>query len=157
MILSRQALPVFDRSREGFRPADGAARGAYVLVEASNDRGETNPDVVLIATGSEVQLAVEARQTLQASGIATRVVSAPCLEWFDAQDEDYRNEVLPTTALRVSIEAGVEQGWQQHTSGHGHSVSLEHFGASADYQTLFSKFGITAEALVNKVNSLYNA
>ncbi|HEY4578055.1 MAG TPA: transketolase C-terminal domain-containing protein, partial [Yaniella sp.] len=104
-----------------------------------------------------VQLAVEARETLQDQGIATRVVSAPCLEWFDAQDETYRNAVLPAEALRVSIEAGVEQGWQKYTSGHGHSVSLEHYGASADYQTLFEKFGITADALVEKVHSLYNA
>lgn len=157
LILSRQGLPVFDRSQDAYRPADGVARGAYTLVEATHADGETTPEVVLIATGSEVQLAVEARDTLQAQGIPTRVVSAPSLEWFDAQDEAYRTEVLPTDALRVSIEAGVEQGWQKYTSGHGHSVSLEHYGASADYQTLFTKFGITAEALVDKVRSLYNA
>ena len=157
LILSRQGLPIFDRSQEAFRPADDVARGAYVLVEATEEGKETTPDVVLIATGSEVQLAVEARETLQDQGIATRVVSAPCLEWFDAQDETYRNAVLPAEALRVSIEAGVEQGWQKYTSGHGHSVSLEHYGASADYQTLFEKFGITADALVEKVHSLYNA
>ncbi|GAA4109315.1 transketolase [Enteractinococcus coprophilus] len=157
LILSRQGLPVFDRSQDAFRSAEGVARGAYIMVEASTDNQETTPEVVLIGTGSEVQLAVAARETLQAAGIATRVVSAPCLEWFDAQDEAYRNEVLPVDVLRVSIEAGVEQGWQKYTSGHGHSVSLEHFGASADYQTLFREFGITAEALVDKVNSLYNA
>ncbi len=157
LILSRQGLPIFDRTREGFRSAEGVARGAYIMVEASNNDVETTPDVVLIGTGSEVQLAVEARESLQSAGIATRVVSAPCLEWFDAQDQAYRNEVLPVDALRVSIEAGVEQGWQKYTSGHGHSVSLEHFGASADYQTLFKEFGITAEALVDKVHSLYNA
>ncbi len=157
LILSRQGLPIFDRSQEAFRPADEVARGAYVLVEATNGGAETSPEVVLIGTGSEVQLAVEARATLQDQGIATRVVSAPCLEWFDAQDEAYRNAVLPAEALRVSIEAGVEQGWQKYTSGHGHSVSLEHYGASADYQTLFEKFGITADALVEKVHGLYNA
>lgn len=157
LVLSRQGLPIFDRSQQAFRPADDVARGAYILVEATADGNETTPEVVLLATGSEVQLAVEARQTLQGEGIATRVVSAPCLEWFDAQDESYRNEVLPANALRVSIEAGVEQGWQKYTSGHGHSIALEHFGASADYQTLFENFGITADALVAKVHSLYNA
>ena len=157
MILSRQGLPIFDRDQEAFRSAEGVARGAYVLAEATNDSGETTPDVVLIGTGSEVQLAVAARETLQGQGIATRVVSAPSLEWFDAQDEAYRSDVLPKDVLTVSIEAGVEQGWQKYTSGQGHSVSLEHFGASADYQTLFTKFGITAEALVTKVQSLYNA
>lgn len=156
LVLSRQGLPIFDRNQAAFRSADGVARGAYTFVEATADGNETAPEVVLIATGSEVQLAVEARETLQSEGIATRVVSAPCLEWFDAQDESYRNEVLPAAALRVSIEAGVEQGWQKYTSGHGHAVSLEHYGASADYQTLFENFGITAEALVEKVHSLYN-
>ncbi|MDN5837539.1 MAG: transketolase [Yaniella sp.] len=157
LILSRQGLPIFDRNKEAFRSADGAARGAYTLVEATIDSGETTPEVVLIGTGSEVQLAVDARETLQSKGIPTRVVSAPSLEWFDAQDESYRNEVLPAGALTVSIEAGVEQGWQKYTGGDGHSVSLEHFGASADYQTLFTQFGITADALVTKVQSLYNA
>ena len=157
LILSRQGLPIFDRNKEAFRSADGAARGAYTLVEATTDSGETTPEVVLIGTGSEVQLAVDARETLQSTGIPTRVVSAPSLEWFDAQDESYRNEVLPAGVLTVSIEAGVEQGWQKYTGGDGHSVSLEHFGASADYQTLFTQFGITADALVTKVQSLYNA
>jgi len=157
LILSRQGLPIFDRNKEAFRSADGAARGAYTLVEATTDSGETTPEVVLIGTGSEVQLAVDARETLQSKGIPTRVVSAPSLEWFDAQDESYRNEVLPAGVLTVSIEAGVEQGWQKYTGGDGHSVSLEHFGASADYQTLFTQFGITADALVTKVQSLYNA
>lgn len=157
LILSRQGLPIFDRNKEAFRSADGAARGAYTLVEATTDSGETTPEVVLIGTGSEVQLAVDARETLQSKGIPTRVVSAPSLEWFDAQDESYRNEVLPAGVLTVSIEAGVEQGWQKYTGGDGHSVSLEHFGASADYQTLFTQFGITADELVTKVQSLYNA
>lgn len=156
LVLSRQGLPIFDRSQEAFRSADGVARGAYILAEATNDSGETTPEVVLIGTGSEVQLAVEARDTLQTQGIPSRVVSAPSLEWFDAQDKDYRNEVLPADTLTVSIEAGVEQGWQKYTGDNGRSVSLEHYGASADYQTLFTKFGITAEALVAKVRSLYD-
>lgn len=157
LILSRQGLPIFDREQEAFRSAAGVARGAYTLVEATNESGETAPEVVLIGTGSEVQLAVDARTTLQQQGIPTRVVSAPSLEWFDAQDASYRTSVLPADVLTVSIEAGVEQGWQKYTSGDGHSVSLEHFGASADYQTLFTQFGITADALVTKVQSLYKA
>lgn len=157
LVLSRQGLPIFDRSKEAFRSAEGAARGAYILTEATNESGETAPEIVLIGTGSEVQLAVDARETLQGQGIPTRVVSAPSLEWFDAQDESYRTEVLPAEILTVSIEAGVEQGWQKYTRGDGHSVSLEHFGASADYQTLFTQFGISTDALVAKVQSLYNA
>ncbi|HIW47290.1 MAG TPA: transketolase [Candidatus Yaniella excrementigallinarum] len=157
LVLSRQGLPIFDRSQDAFRSAEDVARGAYILVEATNDDGETVPDVVLIGTGSEVQLAVEARETLQSQGIATRVVSAPSLEWFDAQDDSYRSNVLPEHVLTVSIEAGIEQGWEKYTGSHGHSVSLEHYGASADYQTLFNKFGVTTEALVSKVQSLYNA
>src|SRR5699024_5890537 len=90
LVLSRQCLPIYDRSQDAFRSAEDVARGAYILVEATNDDGETVPDVVLIGTGSEVQLAVEARETLQSQGIATRVVSAPSLEWFDAQDDSYR-------------------------------------------------------------------
>lgn len=157
LVLSRQGLPIFDRTQDAFRSAEGTSRGAYVLAEATNTTGETTPEVILIGTGSEVQLAVEARETLQKQGIPTRVVSAPSLEWFDAQDQAYREEVLPADVLTVSIEAGVEQGWQKYTGGSGRSVSLEHFGASADYQTLFTKFGITADALVAKVQSLYNA
>src|SRR5699024_820761 len=98
-----------------------------------------------------------ARETLQSQGIATRVVSAPSLEWFDAQDDSYRSNVLPEHVLTVSIEAGIEQGGEKYTGSHGHSVSLEHYSASADYQTLFNKFGVTTEALVSKVQSLYNA
>lgn len=157
LVLSRQGLPIFDRTQDAFRSAEGTSRGAYVLAEATNTTGETTPEVILIGTGSEVQLAVEARETLQKQGIPTRVVSAPSLEWFDAQDQAYREEVLPADVLTVSIEAGVEQGWQKYTGGSGRSVSLERFGASADYQTLFTKFGITADALVAKVQSLYNA
>lgn len=157
LVLSRQGLPIFDRDQAAFRSAEGVARGAYILAEATNKSIETTPEVVLIGTGSEVQLAVEARDTLQSQGIATRVVSAPSLEWFDAQNDAYRQEVLPAGVLTVSIEAGVEQGWQKYTGGNGRSVSLEHYGASAAYQTLFTEFGITADALVAKVQSLYNA
>jgi transketolase len=143
ICLSRQNLPTFDRSPgSGFAPADGVARGGYVLVEA--DGGA--PDVILVGTGSEVQIAVAARELLQAEGIATRVVSMPCREWFDAQDAEYRRAVLPPAVrARVSVEAGVAQGWREIVGDAGRTVSLEHFGASADYQTLFREFGFTAE------------
>ena len=124
--------------------ADGVARGAYVLAEAEG--GE--PEVILIGTGSEVQLAVQARTALQADGIPTRVVSMPCREWFDNQDGAYREEVLPAAVrARVSVEAGVAMGWRELLGDAGRSVSLEHFGASADFERLYREFGITAEAV----------
>lgn len=156
LVLSRQNLPIFPRGTDGFAEASGTARGAYVLLEAQDASGAAvTPDAVVIATGSEVQLAISAREQLQAQGIATRVVSAPCLEWFDAQDADYRESVLGAAGTaRVSIEAGVSQGWQKYTGARGANVSLEHFGASADYQRLFDEFGITAEAVVEAVRDL---
>jgi transketolase len=143
LCLTRQNVPTVDRSPgSGFAPADGVARGGYVLVDA--DGG--SPEVILIGTGSEVQLAVAARELLQAEGIRTRVVSMPCREWFDAQDTAYRATVLPPSVrARVSVEAGVAQGWREIVGDAGRTVSLEHFGASADYQTLFREFGFTAE------------
>ncbi|OMH26334.1 transketolase [Tersicoccus phoenicis] len=154
IVLSRQNLPVFDRGDgaadgDTFGSADGVARGGYVLAEASRDGATVAPDVLLLATGSEVQLAVEAREQLQADGVAARVVSLPCFEWFDAQDEEYRESVLPSSVrARVSVEAGVQQSWRGLIGDHGRAISLEHFGASADYQTLFREFGITADAVV---------
>ncbi|GAA5163282.1 transketolase [Ornithinimicrobium tianjinense] len=142
LALTRQNVPTFDRSVMG--SAQGTARGAYVLAEAEG--GE--PQVLLIGTGSEVQLAVTARQELQAAGIPTRVVSMPCREWFDAQDQAYRDEVLPPSVrARVSVEAGVAQGWRELVGDAGRMVSIEHFGASADYETLYREFGVTAEAV----------
>jgi transketolase len=126
-------------------PASGSARGGYVLADASTG----TPDVIVVATGSEVQLALAARDVLEADGVATRVVSMPCLEWFDEQDAGYRESVLPAAVrARVSVEAGVAQGWWKYLGTEGRPVSLEHFGASADYQTLFREFGITADAVV---------
>ncbi|WP_300264839.1 transketolase C-terminal domain-containing protein, partial [Microbacterium sp.] len=125
--------------------ADNATKGAYVLAEAPG--GTT--DVILIATGSEVQLAVAARETLAAEGIGARVVSAPSLEWFDEQDAAYRESVLPAAVTaRVSVEAGSALSWRGIVGDKGRSVAIDHFGASADYKTLFQKFGITAEAVV---------
>jgi transketolase len=143
ICLSRQNLTTFDRSPgTGFAPADGVARGGYVLAEAEGGA----PEVILVGTGSEVQFAVTAREQLQADGIPTRVVSMPCREWFDAQDEQYRREVLPPQVrARVSVEAGIGQGWREIVGDAGRLVSLEHFGASADYQTLFREFGFTPE------------
>jgi transketolase len=143
LALSRQNLPTFDRSPGGgFNPADGTAKGAYVLQDA--DGGE--PKVILIGTGSEVQIAVAARELLQAEGIPTRVVSMPCREWFFEQDQRYRDSVLPPSArARVSVEAAVAFGWRDLIGDAGRAVSLEHFGASADYQKLYEEFGFTKE------------
>ena len=106
-------------------------------------------EVILIGTGSEVQIAVAAREQLQAQGIATRVVSMPCVEWFSEEDRAYRDEVLPPAVrARVSVEAGIGLGWRAFVGDLGECVSLEHFGASADYQVLYEKFGFTAEHVV---------
>ncbi len=149
IALTRQNIPVFKRGEADstgavFAGAENTAKGAYTLVDAANGA----PKLILIATGSEVQLAVAAREQLEAAGIATRVVSAPCLEWFDEQPAEYRESVLPAAVTaRVSVEAGLSLGWSKYI-GLGESVSIEHFGASADYKTLFTQFGITTEAVV---------
>ncbi len=153
LALSRQDLPTFPRGEQGFASADGVERGAYVLIDAPNDdgadgEGDRQPDVVLVGTGSEVQLAVEARDKLAGEGVRARVVSMPCREWFEEQDETYQDEVFPPTVrARVSVEAAVAQGWRDIVGDSGRSVSLEHFGASADYQTIYQNFGITADAV----------
>ncbi len=146
ICLSRQNLPTFDRSEQGgFAPADGVTKGGYVLQEA----GSGTPRVILVATGSEVQIAVAARELLQGQGIPTRVVSMPCREWFFEQDQAYRDEVFPPSVrARVSVEAAVAQGWREIVGDAGRCVSLEHFGASADYQVLYEKFGFTSEHVV---------
>ena len=146
LALTRQNVPTFPRGSDGFASADGVARGGYVLVDTPSG---AEPDVILIGTGSEVQLAVAAREQLAAEDIQARVVSLPCREWFDAQDGGYRESVLPPRVrARVSVEAAVAQGWRDLVGDAGRSVSLEHFGASADYKTLFREFGITADAVV---------
>lgn len=144
LILSRQNLRTVDRSSGEYASADGLAKGAYVLKEASAD-----PQVILIGTGSEVEVALDAQQALEGEGIPTRVVSMPCQEWFDAQDEAYRNEVLPpSVTARVSVEAGIAMGWAKYVGAKGRSVSLEHYGASGKGTLLFKQFGITADAVV---------
>ncbi|MCR2792534.1 transketolase [Microbacterium sp. zg.Y625] len=150
IALTRQNIPVFPRGTgdadgDAFASADNVAKGAYILAEAPGG----TPDVILIATGSEVQLAVAARETLAAEGVNARVVSAPSLEWFAEQDAAYREQVLPSAVkARVSVEAGSPLTWRGVVGDAGRSVAIDHFGASADYKTLFQKFGITADAVV---------
>ena len=143
LALSRQGLPVLEGTKE--KAHEGVRRGAYVLVEESKE----TPDVILLATGSEVQLAVAAAKELEAVGTATRVVSAPCLEWFDEQDDAYRESVLPSEVqARVSIEAGIAMPWHKYTGSFGRTISIEHYGASAPAGELFEKFGFTTAAVV---------
>ncbi len=144
LALTRQPVPTWDRKKYG--KASGVAKGAYVLVQESNPG---SPDVVLVATGSEVQLAVEAAERLEKAKLSTRVVSMPCREWFEKQTRAYQDKVLPPAVrARVSVEAGVSMGWHDIVGDAGRTISLEHFGASADYQTLYREFGITVDAVV---------
>jgi transketolase len=146
ILLSRQNLPVLDRSE--CAPATGTAKGAYILKDAAN------PKAILIATGSEVSLAIDVQSALATEGIAVRVVSAPCLEWFSEQDQSYRDEVLPPSIkLKVSIEVGIAQGWHQLVGDGGITISLEHYGASADAKRLFKEFGFSVEAIVTKIKA----
>ena len=144
ILLSRQNLPVFDRSI--CASAEGVDKGAYVLVAAPKEA-----DVVIIATGSEVSLAVKSAEALNAQGISTQVVSAPCLEWFNQESQSYRESVIPASALRVSIEAGIAQGWREYVGDSGVIISLDHYGASASASQLFAEFGFTVDNVVSKV------
>ncbi|MEV8071192.1 transketolase [Streptomyces sp. NPDC085995] len=147
LALTRQGVPTYE-------PDDDAAKGGYVLLEAEG--GE--PQVVLIATGSEVHVAVEAREQLQADGVPTRVVSMPCVEWFEEQDQGYRDSVLPPAVrARVAVEAGVGLTWHKYVGDAGRIVSLEHFGASADAKVLFREFGFTAENVAAKARESLTA
>jgi transketolase len=140
IALTRQNIPVLEGTS-----AEGVARGGYVLADASN--GE--PQVLIMATGSELQIAVDAREVLEGDGLPTRVVSMPCMEWFEEQDQAYRDSVLPPAVrARVSVEAGIAMPWYRWTGDAGERVSIEHFGASADYQTLFREYGFTTEHVV---------
>ncbi len=144
LVLSRQNLPTYPRGTDGFADTSNVHRGGYVLLDVDGGL----PDVVLVGTGSELQLAVRARDLLAADGVRARVVSMPCREWFDAQEASYRETVIPPTVrARVSVEAGVAQGWREVVGDRGRIVSLEHYGASADFARLYQEFGITAEAV----------
>jgi transketolase len=146
LILSRQALPTLDRNL--FAPASGVARGAYVLAEA--DGG--TPEAILLATGSEVHLALAARDELQSGGIATRVVSMPCWELFDRQPESYRHEVLPPAVkARVSIEQASTLGWERYVGDGGAVIGMHTFGASAPLKQLLGKFGFTPDKVATVV------
>ena len=146
ILLSRQNLPVLDRNE--CAPATGVSQGAYVLKDTAGAKA------ILIATGSEVSLALDVQKNLAAQGIAVRVVSAPCLEWFEEQDQSYKDSVLsPEIKLRVSIEVGIAQGWHKYIGDSGIAISLEHYGASADAKKLFSEFGFSVDAISNKIKA----
>jgi transketolase len=149
LVLSRQDLTTFDRSA-GFAPAEGVTKGGYVLRDARQGR----PEVLLLATGSEVEIAVAAQDLLEDEGIPTRVVSLPCIEWFRAQDQAYRDTVLPRDlAVRVSVEAASPMGWHEWIGEHGETVALDHYGASAPAGVLYEQFGMTAERVVAAARS----
>ncbi len=145
LALSRQNLPVLERGKGAAAPVSGVAKGAYILLESST----ATPDVILIATGSEVHLAVAAREQLEASGVGARVVSMPCQEWFARQSAAYREKVLPAAVrARVAVEAGVPTGWRDYVGDAGRIIGIDHFGASAAGAVLFEKFGFTPQAVV---------
>jgi transketolase len=145
LILTRQGLPILEGTNY-----EGVAKGGYILGKEVDGREDGEPDVVLIATGSEVQLAVEAQKLLAAKDIVARVVSMPCVEWFESQSDEYRDSVLPpSVSARVAVEAGIAQCWHKLVGDTGEIVSIEHYGASADAKTLFREFGFTPEAVVD--------
>jgi transketolase len=146
LCLTRQKTPTLDR--EKFSSAEGLRRGAYVLCDLNVDK---EPDVILIGTGSEVHIALEAARKLQEKGVSVRVVSMPSWELFEGQPEDYQDQVLPPAVrARVAIEAGTRQGWHRYVGNRGQVIGIDHFGASAPYKMLYEQFGITAERVVEK-------
>ncbi len=145
LILPSQKLPVLDRQK--FAAADGLSRGAYTL----NQEGDSTPDAIILASGSEVHLALQAAERLQKTGVAARVVSMPSWELFEQQPQEYRQAVLPPQVkARVAVEAGISQGWKSYTGDGGEIISIDHFGASAPADILFDKFGFTVENIVEK-------
>lgn len=150
LVLSRQNLPILERGAN-LGPAELVAKGGYVYADADNKQ----PDVIIIGTGSELQFAVEAKRELDALGVGARVVSMPCVEWFEEQPQSYRDSVLdPNVKNRISIEAGLTSGWREIIGDKGISIGINHYGASADYKTLFKEFGITTAAVVNAAKDL---
>ena len=148
LALTRQKVPVFDRTM--FTSAENLSKGAYVLIDSATD-----PEVIIMASGSEVSIAVDAYNVLQSQGIKTRVVSFPSWEIFDSQSEEYKESVLPKyVKVRISIEAGVKQGWEKYLSEYGEAISIEKFGASAPYEIIFKEYGFTSEAIVKKAKNV---
>jgi transketolase len=148
LILTRQKIPVLDRQR--FASAENLSKGAYILTESDKE-----PEVILMASGSEVALAIEVFNNLNKDGISARVISFPSWELFDSQTEEYKKSVLPSSVkARISIEAGIKQGWEKYLGEHGEAISIEKFGASAPYEVLFKEFGFTVEAVIKKVKTL---
>ncbi|RMG41292.1 MAG: transketolase, partial [Methanobacteriota archaeon] len=148
LALTRQGVPTLDRTK--YAPAEGASRGAYVLYETSE-----NPELIIIATGSEVHIALQAAHKLEQDGKAVRVVSMPCMELFEEQDDDYKEKVLPKSIRkRVIIEAGVSFGWHQYAGDEGVIIGIDRFGASAPYKIIYEKFGLTADSVVEKAREL---
>ena len=146
LALTRQNVPVFPRGTEGYADTSEVHRGGYVLLDAEGGL----PDVVLVGTGSEVQVAVAARELLAEDGVRARVVSMPCREWFEEQEEAYRESVIPPNVkARVSVEAGVAQGWREIVGDHGRIVSIDTYGASADYARIYQEYGMTGEAVAD--------
>ena len=150
LVLSRQNLPILERGAN-LGTAELVAKGGYVYADADNKQ----PEVIIIGTGSELQFAVEAKRELDAIGVAARVVSMPCVEWFEEQPQSYKDSVIdPSVRRRISIEAGLTSGWREIVGDHGISIGINHYGASADYKTLFKEFGITTAAVVNAAKDL---
>jgi transketolase len=149
LALTRQKVPVLDRTK--MSSAENLSKGAYVLVESGN-----KPQVILMASGSEVSLAVEAFNALQSEGINARVVSFPSWELFEAQSDEYKESVLPKSIkARISIEAGVKQGWEKYLGDYGEAISIEKFGSSAPYEIIFKEYGFTKETVVQKAKDLF--
>jgi transketolase len=152
LVLTRQNVPIYDRESDGLGAADGLTRGGYVFYESGD-----SPEIVLIATGSEVELAYDAAKTLAVQGIAARVVSLPSWELFAQQDEAYRNQVLPPNLPRLAVEAGAPFGWERwvgNDPARGGIIAIDRFGASAPYKRIFQEFGLTAENIVAHAKKL---
>jgi transketolase len=149
IILTRQNLPTYDRTK--FAPASGVAKGAYVLADAAGG----SPDVILMGTGSEVSICMEAHEKLTAAGVKARVVSMPSWELFEEQDDDYRESVLPAkVTARIAVEAACKFGWERYLGTRGKFVGMNGFGASAPFATLYKHFGITADDVVDEAKAL---
>jgi transketolase len=153
MVLSRQNLPTLDRTK--YAPAAGSAKGAYILIDAADGK---SPSAIILATGSELPIAVAAHDLLSKEGVSVRVVSVPCFEWFDAQDDAYRNSILPPSiTARVAVEAGIKQGWEKYLGPNGQFVGMTAFGASGPAGELYKHYGITPENVAAQVKEAIRA